>query len=781
MRTLIIVESPTKAKTIERFLGRNYVVRACMGHIRDLPKSTMGIDFEHGYAPHYITIRGKGDIIKGLRDEAKKSDRVLLGSDPDREGEAIAWHLQQHLGLPDDDCRISFNEITDSAVKKAVASPTKIDINRVEAQQARRILDRLVGYKISPLLWKKVKKGLSAGRVQSVAVRLICDREEEIRSFVPEEYWNLYARLQAGEREMTAKLIRIDGKKAHLPDQESTDALITRLRQATYLVDTVTKKEKRSSAPPPFTTSMMQQEASRRLSMVAKKTMQTAQQLYEGIEIGGTVTGLISYMRTDSVRINEEAQAKAREFIREKYGAAFVPAKPNQFSAGKGKATVQDAHEAIRPTSVERTPAMLKPYLSAQQYKLYKLIWERFVASQMAAALYDVTTIDVAADNCLFRASGQILRFAGYLQVYNEGKEEQGGEKDELIAIAPVDEGEKLPLRELAPKQNFTQPPGRYTEATLIKTLEELGIGRPSTYAPIIDTILSRYYVVREEKLLYPTELGTLVVDLMKEYFPEVIDVEFTASMEDKLDAIEDGDMPWQQVVDDFYQPFSEMLAHAEQEIEKVVIKPEESGEICEKCGRPMVYRLGRYGRFLACSGFPECRNTKAIVVNTNVKCLACGGNIVQRKSRTGRIFYGCDHYPDCKYISWDPPIEERCPVCGTQLAERQVRGGGKMKICPNQECPSRGQERKGRSATGKRSPAATAAGTAKTDAAKTSRKSSTTAGKSGGATKKKTDTAAKNRAKGGAQAGKKAADGKASSTTRKKPAARKAETAADE
>ena len=695
MRTLIIVESPTKAKTIERFLGRNYVVKACMGHIRDLPKSTMGVDIEHGYAPHYITIRGKGDVIKTLRDEAKKADRVLLGSDPDREGEAIAWHLQQYLNLPDENCRISFNEITDSAVKKAVTVPEKIDIDRVEAQQARRILDRLVGYKISPLLWKKVKKGLSAGRVQSVAVRLICDREAEIQGFVPVEFWNLYAKLQADQREMVAKLVKINGKKAQLPDKESVDALVARLQKAEYRVDAVTIKEKKRNAPPPFTTSMMQQEASRRLGMMAKKTMQTAQQLYEGIAIGGTVTGLISYMRTDSVRINDEALAKVREFIHGKYGDAFVPAKPNHFTSGKGKAAVQDAHEAIRPTSVERTPAMLKPYLSAQQYKLYKLIWERFVASQMTPALFDVTTVDVAADDCVFRASGQVLRFAGYMQVYNEGKEETGSEKDEIIVVAPVKEGEVLPLRSLDSKQNFTQPPGRYSEAMLIKTLEELGIGRPSTYAPIIDTILSRCYVVREEKLLYPTELGTLVVDLMKEYFPDVIDVEFTASLEDKLDAVEEGEIQWQQVIDGFYQPFSVMLDHAEQEIEKVVIKPEESGELCEKCGKPMVYRMGRYGRFLACSGFPECRNTKAIVTSTNVKCLACGGNIVQRKSRTGRVFYGCDNYPQCSYISWDLPIDAKCPQCGAQLTERQVRGGGKMTVCPNKDCPSRQQEKK--------------------------------------------------------------------------------------
>ena len=694
MRTLIIVESPTKAKTIERFLGKNYVVKPCMGHIRDLPKSTMGVDIEHGYTPHYITIRGKGDIIKTLRDEAKKADRVLLGSDPDREGEAIAWHLQQYLGLPDEACRIRFNEITDSSIKRSVQCPSLIDQDKVDAQQARRILDRLVGYKISPLLWKKVKKGLSAGRVQSVAVRLICDREEEIKNFIPEEYWNVYAHLQGKKGELVAKLAKINGKKAVLSDAETVEQLVERLAQAEYVVETITTKEKKRNPLPPFTTSVMQQEASKRLGMMAKKTMQTAQQLYEGIAVGGTITGLISYMRTDSVRINEEAQAKALDYIREKYGPDYAPKKPNQYNPGKNKGNVQDAHEAIRPTAIERTPASLKPYLTNQQYKLYKLIWERFVASQMTPALFDATTVEVKADDCLFRASGQTLRFSGYLQVYNEGKDEQSeGEKDDLSVLTPVIEGEKLPLNTLEKKQYFTQPPAHYSEAILIKTLEELGIGRPSTYAPIIDTILSRCYVVREEKQLYPTELGILVVDLMKEYFPDIINVEFTASMEDKLDQVEEGKKKWDQVIDEFYQPFAKTLEHAEQEIEKIVIEPELSGELCEKCGKPMVYRMGRYGRFLACSGFPECRNTKAIVVNTNVKCLACGGNIVQRKSRTGRVFYGCDHYPECGYISWDLPIEQVCPHCGTQLTKRQLRGGEEVILCPNRDCPSRVNE----------------------------------------------------------------------------------------
>ena len=690
MRTLIIVESPTKAKTIERFLGKNYVVKACMGHIRDLPKSNMGVDTENNFAPHYITIRGKGDIIKVLRDEAKKADRVLLASDPDREGEAIAWHLQEYLKIEEKKNRITFNEITSKAIKDSLASPGLIDIDKVEAQQARRILDRLVGYGISPLLWKKVKKGLSAGRVQSVTVRLICDREEEIKAFIPEEYWSIFAHLTAGKNELVVKLVKIDGKKAELPNQAAVDDILAVLQKAEYQVSSVAVKDKKRNPVAPFTTSVMQQEASKRLGMMAKKTMQVAQQLYEGIAVGGNVTGLISYMRTDSVRINETAQAEAREYIEGKYGSDFVPAKPNVYTKKKGQ--IQDAHEAIRPTSVERTPAQLKPFLTAQQYKLYKLIWERFVASQMTPAIMEQTTVEVKAANCLFRATDSKIKFPGYLQVYNEGKEENK-DQDDISAVVPVKQGDELQLKDLDSKQNFTQPPARYNEAMLIKTLEELGIGRPSTYAPIIDTILSRFYVVREEKQLYPTELGILVVDLMKEHFTNIIDVDFTAQMEEKLDLIEEGQMEWTKVLADFYLPFTKTLAAAEEVIEKIVIEPEYSDEVCEKCGKQMVYRMGRYGRFLACSGFPDCRNTKAIVNQTDVKCLACGGNIVQHKSRTGRIFFGCDNYPECKYISWDLPIEEKCSLCGTQLTQRVQRSGDKQTICPNKECESRRNE----------------------------------------------------------------------------------------
>ena len=693
MKTLVIVESPTKAKTIEKFLGKQYTVKSCMGHIRDLPKSALGVDVEQDFEPHYITIRGKGDIIKVLKDEAKKADRILLASDPDREGEAIAWHLQKYLNVQDPKCRIRFNEITAEAVKKAVQIPTEIDADKVEAQQARRILDRLVGYKISPLLWKKVKKGLSAGRVQSVAVRLICDREAEITNFVSEEYWSLYAYLKSASGELITKLLRIKGKKAEINSGEQMDQILAELKSQAFAVQSVTTKEKRVNAKPPFTTSSMQQEAARRLNMTAKKTMQTAQQLYEGIAVGGVVTGLISYMRTDSVQISTEAEAMVREFIGEKYGKSYLPTKPNQYSSGKKRS--QNAHEAIRPTVATNTPAALKPYLTPQQYKLYKLIWERFVASQMTPAVYDVNTVDVAAGDYLFRATGSILKFPGYTQVYSEGKEEKEEQKEESGVIVPVKEGESLALNKLEPKQHFTQPPPRYSEASLIKALEELEIGRPSTYAPIIDTILARYYVVREEKQLFPTELGILVVDLLKEYFPNIIDVAFTAGLEKQLDEVEDGDENWVKLLHEFYDPFAVTLQHAEKEMEKIVIEPEESGELCEKCGKAMVYRLGRFGRFLACSGFPDCRNTKPIIEPTNVKCLACDGNIVQRKSRSGRVFFGCDQYPTCTYVSWDLPIEEKCPACATQLSHKTSRGGETIKLCPSKDCPTRAKQPK--------------------------------------------------------------------------------------
>ena len=685
MKTLVIVESPAKAKTIEKFLGRNYSVRSSMGHIRDLPKSALGVDIEHDFEPKYITIRGKGNVIKTLKDEAKKADRVLLASDPDREGEAIAWHLKEYLGIDNENCRIEFNEITAPAVKAAAEKPHPIDMDRVDAQQARRILDRLVGYKISPLLWKKVKKGLSAGRVQSVVVRLICDREEEIANFIPEEYWSLDADLLAKDGEFSAKLAKIGKKKAQIANAEEMDKILADLKGREYIVKSVVKKEKKRNPQPPFTTSSMQQEAARRFGMITKKTMQTAQQLYEGIAIAGGVTGLITYMRTDSVRISNEALDEVRAFIGNKYGSAFVPAKAN-FYASKGK--IQNAHEAIRPTSVERTPALMKPYLTPQQYKLYKLIWERFVASQMSAALYDATTAEIAAGDYLFTATGSVLKFAGYMQVYIEGKD-NSEDKEEERTLPRLEENEKLSLLKLLPAQHFTQPPARYGEASLVKALEELGIGRPSTYAPIIETICARGYVAREEKQFFPTELGKVVVEQLKQYFPEIMDIDFTAGMEKGLDMVEEGEEDWRHLLREFYEPFAVTLKHAEEEMQKVQLAPEYSDEVCEKCGRPMVYKMGAYGKFLACSGFPECRNTKAIVKNTNVKCLACGGNIIERKSRSGRVFFGCDNYPQCQYMTWDLPIEEKCSVCGTQLTKKVYRGGHTQIICPNKDCPT--------------------------------------------------------------------------------------------
>lgn len=686
MKTLIIVESPTKAKTIEKFLGRNYVVKSSMGHVRDLPKSTLGVDVENNFEPRYITIRGKGDVIKELKKEAKKASKILLASDPDREGEAIAWHLQQYLDIDNEECRIEFNEITDQAVKKAVQNPRAINMDRVDAQQARRILDRLVGYKISPLLWKKVKKGLSAGRVQSVAVRLICDREAEIKDFVPEEYWSLWAELESGKGLLSAKLAKIANKKAELPNAERVEEILAHLKDKEYQVSSIRTRPKRRNAAPPFTTSSMQQDASRNLGMTARKTMQTAQQLYEGVKVEGGIIGLITYMRTDSTRISQEAQAEAKEYILDKYGADYIPSKPNVFAS---KQKSQDAHEAIRPTSLERTPASVRAFLNLRQYKLYKLIYERFLASQMSAALFDATTIEVTAGDCLFRASGEVMRFAGFMQVYVEGRDESTAKEEEGI-LAPVKENQILALKALNPKQHFTQPQPRYNEASLVKTLEELGIGRPSTYAPIIDTILARGYVVREEKQFYPTELGEIVVNLLKEYFKDIIDVEFTAGMEQQLDAVEEGEMKWNDVLARFYGPFAETLAHAEEVMAKITIEPEESDENCEKCGKVMVYRMGRYGSFLACSGFPECRNTKPIVKKTDVVCLHCGGQIVQRKSRSGRIFYGCDKYPECKYVSWDLPIDQACEHCGTQLSARTAKSGSEQIICPNKECPAK-------------------------------------------------------------------------------------------
>ncbi|GAB6180667.1 type I DNA topoisomerase [Desulfotomaculum defluvii] len=688
-KTLVIVESPAKAKSIGKYLGRNYTVKASMGHVRDLPKSQFGVDAENAFSPKYITIRGKGDIIKELRSAVKKVDRVLLASDPDREGEAIAWHLTKLLGIDEDSpCRIEFNEITKHAIQDAVKHPRPIDVDRVNAQQTRRILDRLVGYNLSPLLWRKVKKGLSAGRVQSVAMRLICDREEEIDAFIPEEYWTLPGMfVKSGKSPFEAKLHKYKGKKINIPNQEVMDNILNDLKGQNYIVTNISKKEKQRNPAAPFITSSMQQEASRKLNFTSRKTMVVAQQLYEGIELGkeGPV-GLVTYIRTDSTRVSETAVQETKEFIIERFGPAYIPKQPRQTSA-KGK--VQDAHEAIRPTSVNRDPESIKQFLSNDQFKLYRLIWARFLASQMAPALIDTTSMDITAGDYVFRATGSIVKFPGFMQVYIEGNDD--GSKEEEKILPDLLKDDKVEAKSLSPKQHFTQPPPRYTDATLIKVLEEKGIGRPSTYAPIVETIQKRGYVVRESKQFYPTELGAIVVDLLKKHFPDIINIEFTADLEEKLDQIAEGEQLWNGVLKDFYGPFAKSLETAEEAIGKVQVADEVSDEVCEQCGRNMVIKLGRFGKFLACPGFPECRNTKPLLEPTGVGCPKCTGEMVLRRSKKGRKFYGCSSYPECEFVTWDLPTKEKCPQCGEMMVEKKSKAKEKVLQCINEQCPSKG------------------------------------------------------------------------------------------
>jgi DNA topoisomerase-1 len=679
------VESPAKAKTIGKFLGKKYTVKASMGHVRDLPKSQFGVDVKDGFKPKYITIRGKGDIIKDLRTAVKKADQVLIASDPDREGEAIAWHLQNLLEICDDEpCRIEFNEITKQAVQRAVKHPRQIDSNRVNAQQARRILDRLVGYNLSPLLWRKVKKGLSAGRVQSVAVRLICDREEEIQSFEPEEYWTLTGLFEkSGFTPFEGKLLKYKDKKIDLPNEETVQEVLDRLKGARYEVGKINRKEKSRKAAPPFITSTLQQEAYRKLNFTARKTMMVAQQLYEGLDLGKEGTsGLVTYIRTDSTRVSDSAREEAQNYIRERFGAQYVNKETAQ-TAGKGK--IQDAHEAIRPTNINKEPDQIKEYLTNDQYKLYKLVWSRFLASQMSPAIFDTTSVDISAGDYVFRATGSIIKFPGFMKVYIESRDD--GEKDEEKLLPELKEGEQVEARSLAPKQHFTQPPPRYTDATLVKALEEKGIGRPSTYAPIVETIIKRGYVVRENKQLYPTELGTIVVDLLKNHFKDIIDVEFTAGMEEKLDGIEEGDMDWVKVLDSFYKPFTHTLERAEEEIGHIQVADEVTEEVCEQCGRNMVIKLGRYGKFLACPGFPECRNTRPLLEPTGVKCPRCEGELVVRRTKKGRKFFGCSRYPECDFVTWDKPSNVRCPQCGDLLVEKKGAGKNVVLRCINEKC----------------------------------------------------------------------------------------------
>jgi DNA topoisomerase I len=671
---LVIVESPAKAKTIERYLGKKYKVKASMGHVRDLPKSQMGIDVENNFEPKYITIRGKGPVLKELKTAAKKAKKIYLAADPDREGEAIAWHLAHSLDMDiKSDCRVVFNEITKDAIKESFKHPRPINMDLVDAQQARRMLDRLVGYNISPLLWKKVKKGLSAGRVQSVAVRLIIDREKEIKDFIPEEYWSIDGEFLKGKTAFDASFYGFKNEKVELKSESDVQNILSKMKGNKFQVESVTKKERKRNPAAPFTTSSLQQEAARKLNFRAKKTMMLAQQLYEGIELGkeGTV-GLITYMRTDSTRISEIAQSEAADYIQNSYGKEFLQSEKKK---EKKNSNAQDAHEAIRPTSTLKSPASLKEYLSRDQLRLYRLIWERFVASQMAPAVMDTMSVDLKNGEVIFRATGSKVKFPGFMKVYVEGTDDQSEEKDNMLP--DLKEGDEVLKKDIEPKQHFTQPPPRYTEARLVKTLEEQGIGRPSTFAPTLDTIQKRGYVALDNKRFIPTELGEIVLELIMEFFPEILDIEFTAKMEKDLDYVEEGKVNWVQIIDDFYIDFEKNLKIAEKEMQEVEIKDEPAGEDCEQCGNPMVFKMGRYGKFMACSNFPDCRNTKPIVKDIGVKCPKCKeGNIIERKSKKRRIFYGCDTFPECDFISWDKPLPRSCPKCDNLLVEKKLKKG---------------------------------------------------------------------------------------------------------
>lgn len=680
-KNLVIVESPAKAKTIKKFLGRNYKVEASMGHVRDLPKSKLGIDVEDDFEPNYITIRGKGKTLNKLRKEAKKSDEVYLATDPDREGEAISWHLAYALKLSDEENnRIEFNEITKNAIQNAIKNPRSINKDLVDAQQARRLLDRLVGYRLSPLLWKKVRKGLSAGRVQSVAVRIICEREEEIRNFEEEEYWTLEIVLKnENDEQLKADLYRIDNKKFNLESKEEVDQVIDDIQKEEFEIIKVKKRKRRRNPKSPFTTSTLQQRASNKLNFTAKKTMYLAQQLYEGIDIGseGTV-GLISYIRTDSTRLSNEAKNGAKDYILNKFGDKFLKSSKKK---SKNNSNAQDAHEAIRPTDTQRTPEKMKKHLSKDQYKLYDLIWKRFVASQMSPALYESISAQFkAGDKYKFRVSGSRLLFPGHLIL-------TGKEKEDDIDLPVLNEGDSYSLVDTNPEQHFTTPPPRYSEATLVKTLEEEGIGRPSTYAPTLSTIESRDYVEKEGRYFKPTELGETVTELLTEYFPDVTDVEFTAELEKRLDEIEKGNEEWKKILRDFYEPFYERLENARENMESVQIV-EETDEVCDKCGSPMVVKYGRYGKFLACSSYPECKNTKPYLIKTGVDCPECeDGEIIERTSKKGRTFYGCSNYPDCNFMSWNKPVKKPCPECGSLMVEKTTKAKGKHYKCTNKEC----------------------------------------------------------------------------------------------
>ena len=677
---LVIVESPAKVKTIKKFLGKNYEVVASNGHVRDLPKSQLGVDVDHDFEPKYITIRGKGDILAMLRKEAKKADKVYLATDPDREGEAISWHLSKALKLEEDDVnRISFNEITQSAVKASLKQPRKIDMNLVNAQQARRILDRMVGYKISPLLWAKVKRGLSAGRVQSVALRIICDREDEINAFIPEEYWTLEAELKIpGEKKpLVAKFYGDEKNRITISSKEEMDRITAEVGKEEFQVLEVKKGERVKKAPLPFTTSTLQQEASKALNFPISKTMRIAQQLYEGVDIKGQGTvGLITYLRTDSTRISEEADAQAHDYINRVYGENYAA---TQTTVKKGGAKIQDAHEAIRPSDITRTPVMVKESLSRDQFRLYQLIWKRFAASRMASAVYETTNVKIGAGKYRFTVSASKIAFDGFMSVYTSDEDEKA---ENNVLLKSIDESTKLTQESLDEKQHFTQPPAHYTEASLVKTLEELGIGRPSTYSPTITTILSRRYIVKENKNIYVTELGEVVNQIMKESFPSIVDEHFTANMESLLDSVGEGTVNWKTVVENFYPDLEKAVEAAEKDLEKVKIEDEVTDEICDVCGRNMVVKYGPHGKFLACPGFPECRNTKPYLEKIDVKCPKCGREIVLKKTKKGRKYYGCEDNPNCDFMSWSRPVEQKCPKCGGYMVVK----GNKI-VCADEQC----------------------------------------------------------------------------------------------
>ena len=688
---LVIVESPAKAKTIKKYLGSGYTVEASMGHIRDLPKSQLGVNVENDFEPKYITIRGKGDLLAKLRKAAKKADKVYLATDPDREGEAISYHLSHILKLdPEENIRIEFNEITKDAVKKSIKNARPINLKVFDAQQARRIVDRLVGYEISPILWRNVKWGLSAGRVQSVALNLICNREKEIEAFESKEYWSIEADLLKQKKTIKTKLTQYKNRKIEISTEKEAEDIKKELDQGEFIVSSIKKGTKTKNPLAPFITSTLQQEASKRMNYQTRRTMSIAQKLYEGMDIKGYGSvGLITYMRTDSTRISDEAQASAKSYIESAFGKEYYPKTPRVY---KGKKNAQDAHEAIRPTVIELTPEKVKDSVKAEEYKLYKLIWERFIASQMESCKLNTISLEVLNGDYKFRASGSSVAFDGFMKLYDYKNEDE----EENTSIPELEENEKLKSKEIHLNQHFTQPPARYTEASFVKTLEELGIGRPSTYAPTISTLLNRLYVEREKKSLIPTDLGKIVNDIMAEYFKDIVDVEFTADMESRLDLIEEGKETWKEVVGSFYNPLKKDIDIAESKVSKITIEDEVTDQICEKCGSHFVIKNGRFGKFLACSGYPECKNTKAIVEKLDVKCPTCHeGDVIQRKSRKGKKFYGCSRYPECKYVSWYEPVKTSCPECGSLMYRRYSKKDGSYLLCSNEDCGHKILEKK--------------------------------------------------------------------------------------